>query len=156
MQIFPRQMGRTSKLLVILQNSSPPLHSSASSGTRSESHSSYCNCIHQAALSPGCVHIRVPTRLKSGKHVLLFHFCTDHAFQGTPTCAGRLIVLQTPQVGSSPGPLLCPSCLHGKLLQSLGRGPSLTSSVLKCLLLQEAFLKIVRSPDCHHEPPSPI
>lgn len=98
MQIFPGQMGRTSKLLVILQNSSPPLHSSASSGTRSESHSSYCNCIHQAALPPGCVHIRVPVWLNFGKHVLLFHFCTNHAFQGTPPALASLVFFEHPRL----------------------------------------------------------
>lgn len=133
MQLYLRWMGGTSKLLLILQNpahSSRPLHASAPSGARRQSHVPRGNRTSQAALPSGCICARVPTtRLDPWRHMLaLPHLHRPHV-PGNPRCAGSCS--QNPHVGSTPGPLTCPSLLHEKLLQALRTGPSLTGAVTK-------------------------
>lgn len=104
-QIFPRRMGRTSKLLFILQNpahSSRPLRASAPSGARCQPHVPHGNRMQQATLPAGCTRAHVPTRLDPCRHALALPHPHRPRVPGNPRCTGSLLLSNTPR-GCHPG-----------------------------------------------------
>lgn len=104
MQILPRRMEKTSKLLLILENpthSSPPLSSSVSSGAGSESHIPYDISYirlryHLVAFTSAYLLEHTP-----GSQCLLLHFCTHFISVEPSSCTGLVCILQTPHAGSA-------------------------------------------------------